>query len=142
MITDKEISDACSEAYSKSIQKNMELLKVGDKVYEKTRQRFGDNVYYNFSVVERLNKTQAILANGKKVINEPTKEYSDTVIGYPTFGDRLNKWYIVTPEILEEAEKEKLRQTSVLWFDNKKFSKEEKYIVYNAFKTLNKLEGV
>lgn len=120
----------------------MELLKLGDKVYEKTHQRYGNNIYYNFSEVERLTKTQAILANGKKIINEPTKGHYDTVIGYPTYGNRWDKWHIVTPEILEEAQKEKTRQTIVRWFDNRKFSEEEKYIIYNTFKTLNQLEAV
>lgn len=38
----------------------MELLKVGDKLYYEKHQRYGDNVFYEFSEVERLTKTQAI----------------------------------------------------------------------------------
>lgn len=123
-------------------KQNMELLKVGDKVYEKTHQRYGKNVYYNFSEVERLTKTQAILSNGKKIINEPSKGHYDNLIGYPTYGNRWNKWHIVTPEIIEESNKEKTRQKIVSWYNNRKFSEEEQFIIYNTFKTLNQLEPV
>ena len=40
----------------------MELLKIGDKVYNKKHQQWGNNVYYKFSTVEKLTKTQAVLS--------------------------------------------------------------------------------
>ena len=54
----------------------------------------------------------------------------------------MNKWHIQTPEILEEAKLEKERQTIVRWFDNRKFSEEDKRIVYTKFKELDLLEVV
>lgn len=120
----------------------MELLKIGDKVYNKKHQRWGDNFYYQFSTVERLTKTQAALSCGTKLVNKPELDYHSKTMGYPTYGDSWTKWHIQTPEILEEAKLEKKRQTIVRWFDNRKFSEEDKRIVYTKFKELNILDGV
>lgn len=120
----------------------MEQLKVGDKLYNKQHQQWGNNVYYNFSTVERLTKTQAILSNGTKLVNEPKFDNWSKTIGYSVYGDSWNKWHIETPEILEEANKEKTRQKIVNWFKNRKFSEEEQFIIYNTFKTINQLEAV
>ena len=120
----------------------MELLKIGDKVYNKKHQQWGNNVYYQFSIVERLTKTQAVLSCGTKLVNEPKLDHYSKTIGYPTYGDSWNKWHIQTPEILEEAKLEKERQTIVRWFDNRKFSEEDKRIVYTKFKELNILDSV
>lgn len=119
----------------------MELLKVGDKLFNKEHQRWGNNIYYKFATVERLTKTQAVLSDGTKLINEPKMDNYSKTIGYSVYGDNWTKWHFKTPEILEEAKKEKMRQTIVNWFDNRKFSEEEKYIIYNTFKTLNQLEA-
>jgi hypothetical protein len=120
----------------------MELLKIGDKLYNKKHQQWGNNVYYQFSTVERLTKTQAVLSCGTKLVNEPKFDNYIKTIGYPTYGDSWNKWHIQTPEILEEAKLEKERQTIVRWFDNRKFSEEDKRIVYTKFKELNILDSV
>lgn len=120
----------------------MEKLKIGDKVYYKKHQQWGNNVYYTFAVVERLTKTQAILSDGTKLVNEPKFDNWSKIVGYPTYGDSWEKWHIETPEIIEEANKEKKRQKIVAWFRNRKFSEEEQFIIYNTFKTLNQLETV
>ena len=119
----------------------MELLKVGDKVYYKDHSRWTNFVTYKFATVDRLTKTQAILSNGTKLINEPTNDNHDKVFGYSTYGDKWSKWYVQTPEILEEARLEKERQAIVRWFNDRKFSEEEKRIIYNKFKELNILDS-
>lgn len=119
----------------------MELLKIGDKLYHKDHSPWTNNVTYKFETVERLTKTQAILSNGTKLINEPIKGHYDEAFGYPTYGDRWDKWYFETEEILLEAEKEIEKQNVNYWFDKRKFTNEEKRIVYLKFKELDLLEA-
>jgi hypothetical protein len=120
----------------------MELLKIGDKLYCKEISRWTDNVTYKFSTVQRITKTQAILSNGTKLINEPTKGHYDEVVGYTTYGDRWKKWYFETEEILLLAKKEREKQIINSWFEKRKFTNEEKRIIYLKFKELDLLEVV
>lgn len=117
----------------------MELLKIGDKVYNANHSSFSRNVNYKFATVERLTKTQAILSNGTKLINEPIKGYYERDYGFCVYGDKYTKWYLATDEILLKAEKEKERQLIKSWFNNKikTFTDEEKKIIYLHFKELN-----
>lgn len=115
----------------------MELLKVGDKVYNKTHERWGNNVYYNFSTVERLTKTQAVLSDGTKLVNNPVLCYHNNIVGYRTYGDTWNEWHIQTPDIIAEAKLEKERQSIVNWFSRREFSEEEIRIIYLKFQELN-----
>lgn len=119
----------------------LELLKIGDKLYHKGHQRYGDNIYYSFSEVVRLTKTQAILSNGTKLINEPIYDHYNKKVGYSVYGDRWRKWHIETNEIVEAAKKEKERQFINHWFEKTKFTEEQKSIIYKTLKELNKLEN-
>jgi len=105
-----------------------ELLKVGDKLYYKKHQRFSDYIYYEFTTVERLTKTRAVLANGTVLVNEP-KQYGGK-FGFGIYGDTWEKYYHVTSEIIEEARLERKRQQIARWFNDKKFTDEEKEIIY------------
>ena len=117
----------------------MELLKVGDKVYKKIHR--WDNVY-KFSIVERLTATQAILSCGTKLVNKPQLAYDRKTVEYPAYGDRWGaKWSIQTPEVLEEVRLERERKTIVMWFDSRKFTEDEKRIVYAKFKELGLLDS-
>lgn len=118
----------------------MELLKIGDKVYQKIYSRWSDNIRYNFATVERLTKTQAILSNGTRLINEPVKGHYDKIVGYSTVGDRWDKWHIETDEILQEAKAEREKQIINSWFEKRNFTNDEKRIVYLKFKELGILE--
>ena len=123
-------------------KKEMKRLEVGDKVYNKEHARWGGNVYYRFEVVERLTKTQAVLSNGIKLINEPVKpSFSEDTVGYSVYGDRWKKWHIQTDEIILEAKAEKERQTINSWFELRKFTESEKQIVYLKFDELGILEA-
>jgi len=117
----------------------MEKLKIGDKLFNKKHQQWGSNIYYKFATVERLTKTQAVLSDGTRLINEPQIKSYDKIISYPVYGDTWTRWHFETPEILEEAKKERDRQAVIRWFDSRKFSEEEKRIIYNTFKNLNQL---
>lgn len=112
----------------------MEKLKIGDKVYNKEHSRWGNNIYYYFGTVERLTKTQAILNDGTKLINEPTKNWSEEYYSFMTYGNRYKRWYLTTKEIILEAKSERERQQVIKWFENRKFNDEEKVIIYNQFK--------
>jgi hypothetical protein len=120
----------------------MEQLKVGDKVCLVQNQRFGSGTNYYFSEVERLTKTIAVLANGKKLINEPKiRHYNGNIPEFPEYGDSWTCWKITTPEILEAGKAEHQRVKIANWLHNRKFTDEEKAIIYNKFKELNILDG-
>ncbi len=119
----------------------MEKLKVGDKLYLKQHARWGDDIYYQFASVERLTKTQAVLSNGVKLINEPSKDYYSKEIGYSVYGDRWTKWYFQNEQILIEAKVEKEKRLIDNWFSKRKFTNEEKKIIYLKFQELNLLES-
>jgi hypothetical protein len=123
------------------LEEQMQPLKVGDKVYSKRYERWGNNTYYYFAVVERLTKTQAILSGGTRLINTPKVDYFSKIVCYPVYGDTWVKWSIQTPEILEEAKLERERQSVLRWFKDRQFSEEEKRIIYNTFKELNILNS-
>jgi len=113
---------------------SVEKLKVGDKVCNISKDRWGDRTYYNFGEVVRLTKTQAVLDNGTKLINDVVRDWHRKSC-FSEYGERYNKWYIQTNEILEKAKKEKERQFINNWFSNKNFTEEEKRLIYI---TLNK----
>jgi hypothetical protein len=113
-------------------------LKVGDKVYSIEHEQWGNNIYYIFATVERITKTQAILSNGVRLINEPKNNYHNN-IGYQTFGDSWKWYHIQTVEAIEESKKENKRQDIVRWFKNKKFTEEEQFLIYDTFKNIDKL---
>ncbi len=120
-------------------------LKVGGRVYSKRLQRYGTDIYYAFATVARVTKTQAVLSNGKKVMNEPKQYWGDERYSFAEYGDKYKRWYIETPEAIENARVENRRQSVNQWFDTKKFTQEEKEIVYNvltAFENANKKETV
>jgi len=119
----------------------MEKLKVGDKVCLVKTPRFGSGTNYYFSEVERLTKTMAVLANGKKLINEPIRHCNDNIPEFPEYGDSWTHWRITTPEILGAAKAEHQRAKIANWFYDRKFTDEEKAIIYNKFKELNILDG-
>jgi hypothetical protein len=111
----------------------MELLKIGDKLYSKIKSSWNNDVYYHFATVERLTKTQAVLSDGTKLINKPEMDYHSKTMGYCVWGDTWTKWHFETPAILEEAKKEKTRQAIISWFDNRKFTEEDKFVIFYTF---------
>jgi|688.fasta_scaffold02274_11 hypothetical protein len=121
-----------------SEQELNKFLKVGDKLYSKHNHRWSDEITYKFSTVERLTKTQAILSNGVRLINASKRDWFGD-FGYQAYGGSFVEWYLETPEILEKHEKNKERQMINSWFDKRKFSHEDKRIVYLKFKELNLL---
>lgn len=125
-----------------TIQGEKKLLEIGDKLYNKEYSRWTSKTRYEFATVERLTKTQAILSNGTRLINELTKNHFDSIYGYSVFGNISARWYIVTESVLLEAEKEKERQVIDYWFAKRVFSSEEKRIIYFKFKELGLLDIV
>lgn len=120
----------------------MKKLKVDDKLYIQSTQRWGNRINYRFATVVRLTKTQAILSDGTKLINEPTSSFgTGKKVCYSEYGSRYDKWLFQTEDILLEAEKAKETIEIESWFDNRKFSDEEKRIVYLKFKELDILKN-
>ena len=114
----------------------MEKLKIGDKVYIAETSRWSSRVNYILDEVVRLTKTQAALSSGRKIINEPTTDWykKDCFLEY---GERCNKWYLQTDEILVTVKAERERQDIEQWFVSKKFTDEEKKIIYLKLKQLS-----
>lgn len=118
----------------------IEKLKVGDKVYRSVKERWGNNIYYSFEEVVRLTKTQAVLNDGTKLINEPSKGWG-TEYGFPTYGDHYAKWFITTDKAIKEAAIENERQSIDRWFGKRKFTDSEKAIIFKHFKELGMSEN-
>jgi hypothetical protein len=120
----------------------MEKLKVGDKIYLAEKSRWSKRINYVLDEVVRLTKTQAVLSKGRKIINEPTKEWNNKETCFCEYGDKWNKWFLQTEEVLIIVKAERERQFIENWFRNKKFTDEEKRLVYVKFKELNLLDNV
>lgn len=120
----------------------MEKLKVGDVVYLKEHSRWSNNINYAIATVERLTTTQAVISGGKKLVNEPIQDWYDKSIGYREYGNHYHytHWHILTDEIREEIKTEQERRKICNWFEKRKFSDQEKAIVYAKFKELNLIE--
>ena len=112
---------------------NQQPLKVGDRVYNERQQRYGTNIYYTFAAVVRVTKTQAILDNGKKLVNEPKRYFGDKQYSFGEYGNKYECWYIETPEVIEKATVENHQQSVNRWFDAKQFTQEEKELIYSIF---------
>lgn len=111
----------------------MEKLKTGDKVYIAESSKWSRRVNYILDEVVRVTKTQAVLSKGRKIINKPTIDW-DKKYCFAEYGERYNKWYLQTDEILVTVKAERERQTIEQWFDTKKFTDEEKRIIYMQLK--------
>lgn len=70
----------------------MEKLKIGDKIYIAETSRWSSRVNYTLDEVVRLTKTQAVLSKGRKIINEPTKDWYQKDC-FCEYGDRYKRWY-------------------------------------------------
>lgn len=114
-----------------------EKLEMGDKLVCIQSVRWTSFTRYKFASVERLTKTQAILSNGVRLKNEKTYNY-DKVICFREVG-ASDEYQFVTLEILKEAEIAKKEINSHNWFSKKDFTNEEKVMIYEYFKSLNKL---
>lgn len=110
-----------------------EKLEVGDKIYFAKRNNYYKTVNYIFETVERLTPTQAILGNGAKLKNQASKDWLGN-IQFIELGNR-DSWYLVTQQVLEDAEKKSIRQKVNSWFSKQQFTDEQKQQIYNLFKT-------
>ncbi|MBU2997275.1 pyruvate kinase [Cellulophaga baltica] len=114
----------------------MELLKVGDKVYNTKQNGFNDFVRYSFSEVVRVTKTLAVLKNGIRLVNRPEISYITESIGFSVSRQRGVHWHLVSLQAIRNAqiENEKIRAHD--WFESKEFSLKEKQFIYKMFKDL------
>jgi hypothetical protein len=113
-----------------------ENLEIGDKLVNIENNRWTSFTKYTFASVERLTKTQAILSNGVRLKSE--KSMWDGVVMFKVVGS-YGSYQFATPEIRIIAEKERKNIIAHNWISSKKFSNEEKLLVYEYFKSLNKL---
>lgn len=119
----------------------MEQLKIGDELYFKRYARFSDNFTIQFATVERLTKTQVILTNGVRLKNNPIRDFHGKYGFRVHGGNTFDTWHIKTEEVVVEAKIEKEKQIICSWFERRKFTNEEKKIIYLKFKELNLLEN-
>lgn len=111
----------------------MELLKVGDKLYNVGQDGFGDFLRFSFSEVVRLTKTLAVLENGVRLRNKPIRSLINGEIGYALATNKWMYWHLVTDEILEKAEEEKEKIAIHDWFEQRSFDLSEKRMIYKLF---------
>ena len=116
----------------------MRQLEVGDKLVHIYNGRNGF-LYYNFSEVERFTKTQIILKDGTKLRINPERDWRGALVYKETGRYSFGTWELVTPKILREYEEEMEHQKMLNWFDKKKFSIEEKKLIYKHFEEQNLL---
>jgi len=112
-----------------------EKLKVGDEVFYAKRNRKDKDVTYIFKSVVRLTATQAVLTDGEKLKNEPSKDWQGN-IRFIELGNR-DSWHLATEKVKKDAEAEKHRQTVNRWFRNHDFTDEQKKQIYNLFNPNN-----
>ena len=114
-------------------------LKVGDEVCTKKCSgswRRQKDFEYTFSKVERTTNKLAILENSTRIKNTATKDFNGAYC-YSEQGDIYKKWIISTPELKQEAKRQKMNN----WFNYKanarEFTDKEIEIIYEKFKELN-----
>jgi hypothetical protein len=103
-------------------------LKVGDRVCHVNDSSWNRFVQYEFATVIRVTETQAVLDK-----THLTKLCKDKLAedAYYKYGNKRSKWVIETQELVELARVSRKRQTIYTWFENKKFTQEEKTTIYN-----------
>lgn len=111
----------------------MRQLKIGDKMYNVKQEGFDDFMRYSFSEVVELTITLAVLKNGVKLINQPKTSFIEP-IGYSVNRDKSNHWHLMTVDVIRKAQIENEKIAIHDWFEEKKFSFDEKRAIYKAFK--------
>lgn len=111
----------------------MRQLQLGDKMYNVKQQGFNDFMRYSFSEVVELTKTLAVLKNGVRLINQPKTSFIEP-IGYSVTKEKSTHWHLMTVEVIRKAQIENEKIAIHDWFEEKKFSLDEKRAIYNAFK--------
>ncbi len=113
-------------------------LKVGEKVCSIHYHRHSDKKSYNFSEVERLTATRAVLKNGVVLVNKPCIDYYKNE-EFRQYGESAysGRWQRATASLIEEAKVERHKSKVETWFSNKKFSFDEKEAIYNLFSNQN-----
>jgi hypothetical protein len=109
-------------------------LQVGDKVYQDLSNRHNEGVYRFYEVVKVTPKF-AILNDGKKVIREGVSKNGKPDV-FRVYGDRSVLFELVTDDVLTKYAKYQELEKAYYWFFNRKFSKDEKLMIYNYFKEL------
>lgn len=112
----------------------MEKLKVGDEVYTTYSRRYSPEITgYELKKVVRLTKTRAVLESGIQIVNEPIKRHNNSDVFFIQHGNRIH-WRLSTDEVRKESERLYRKRKISYWFLSKKFTDEEKELIYNQFK--------
>lgn len=126
-----------SSAIFANFKKDMEQLKIGDKVYNTKQDGFDDFIRYSFSEVVEVTKTLAILKNGIRLFNQPKISYITEDIGYSVARQKGTHWHLVSLSAIRNAQIENEKIAAYDWFEDKKFTLKEKQRIYKQFKELN-----
>tara|TARA_R110002012_G_scaffold321944_1_gene552607 strand:- start:54010 stop:54384 length:375 start_codon:yes stop_codon:yes gene_type:complete len=111
----------------------MDVLKIGDKVYNTKQDGFDDFIRYSFSEVVEVTKTLVILKNGVRLVNQPRISYITESIGYSVSRQKGVHWHLVTLQAIRNAQIENKKIAIHDWFERKKFTFKEKQIIYEQF---------
>ena len=117
----------------------MKELEIGDKLYNVKQNGFTDFARYSFSEVVALTKTLAILKNGVRLYNRPRISYIMENIGYSVARKKGVHWHLVSLKAIRDAQLENQKIAAYDWFEAKEFSIQEKQIIFNQFKKLEKV---
>ena len=114
----------------------MRQLDVGDKLYNVKQDGFGDFARYSFSEVVKLTKTLAVLKNGVRLYNQPRPSYIIEDVGYCVSRKRGTHWHLVSLKAIRNAQVENQKIAAYDWFESKKFTLQEKQLIYKEFQKL------
>jgi hypothetical protein len=115
----------------------MDVLQIGDKVYNTKQDGFDDFIRYSFSEVVEVTKTLVILKNGVRLVNQPRISYITESIGYSVSRQKGVHWHLVTLQAIRNAQIENKKIAIHDWFESKKFTLKEKQLIYEQFKEHN-----
>lgn len=105
------------------------ILKIWDKIYAK-HSNYLNGYSYVFDEIERVTKTLIITKEGRRLKNNWDSCVEKTNIRY-----QWNRVFeLVTDEILKDNERIENINKIEGWFYNKKFTIEEKKIIYDLLK--------
>lgn len=111
----------------------MDILKIGDKLYNVEQNGFDDFARYSFSEVVSLTETLAVLKNGVRLINRPKQSYIMEDVGYSVSRKKGTHWHIVSLKAIRNAQIENEKIKIFDWFAAKQFTLEEKRRIYELF---------
>lgn len=118
-------------------------LEVGDMLYAKSSKRLGEGYDYSFYKVAKITPKRAFVENvGNSHSTYWVEKEPDTQGTYKVIGDRWAVLRLSNDNVVAEYNAQMAEEKMLYWFKyKKKFTKEEKILIYKHFEALGKLEN-